>query len=35
MVDGGVIVEIEKSDEIVIPKYNGVYNSTHLTRGDK
>ena len=35
MADGGVIVEIEKSDEIVIPKYNGVYSSSHLEKGGK
>ena len=35
MADGGVIVEIERSDEITIPKYNGVYSSAHLKRGDK
>lgn len=35
MANEGVIVEIERSDEITIPKYNGVYSSAHLTRGDK
>ena len=38
MVDEGVFVDIKTSDElgeeIVIPKYNGVYSSAHLTRGD-
>ena len=35
MADAGVIVEIEKSDEIAIPKYNGVYSNTYITRGDE
>ena len=35
MADEGVVVEIERSDEIVIPKYNGVYSSAHLVRGDE
>lgn len=35
MANEGVIVDIEKSDEIVIPKYNGVYGSAHLVRGDQ
>lgn len=35
MADEGVIVEIDSSDDIVIPKYNGVYSSAHLVRGDK
>ena len=35
MVDAGVVVKIERSDEIVIPKYNGVYSDAHLTRGDE
>lgn len=35
MADGGVVVEIDSSDEITIPKYNGVYGSSHLSRGDE
>ena len=35
MVNEGVLVDIETSDDIVIPKYNGVYTDSHLTRGDK
>lgn len=35
MADEGVVVKIERSDDITIPKYNGVFSSTHLTRGDK
>lgn len=35
MADEGVIVEIDSSDEIVIPKYNGVYTDAHIVRGDK
>lgn len=35
MADAGVIVQIERKDEITIPKYNGVFSSTHLTRGDE
>lgn len=35
MADEGVVVKIERSDEIIIPKYNGVFNSTHLARGDE
>lgn len=35
MADEGVIVEIDSSDDIVIPKYNGVYSSAHLVRGDE
>lgn len=35
MEDAGVIVEIDSSDEIVIPKYNGVYTDTHLVRGEE
>lgn len=35
MEDAGVIVEIDSSDEIVIPKYNGVYTDVHLVRGEE
>lgn len=39
MADEGVIVKIftsiDTGEEIVIPKYNGVYTDTHLTRGDE
>ena len=35
MADEGVIVEIESSNDIVIPKYNGVYINAHLVRGDE
>lgn len=35
MADEGVIVEIDSSDEIVIPKYNGVYTDAYIVRGDK
>lgn len=35
MADEGVVVKIERSDDIIIPKYNGVFSCNHLTRGDK
>lgn len=38
MANDGVGVEIETSDklgEIVIPKYNGVYTNSYITRGDE
>lgn len=35
MANQGVIVEIDSSNEIVIPKYNGVYTDTYIVRGDK
>lgn len=35
MADEGVIVETETNDNIIIPKYNGVYSNTHLIRGDE
>ncbi|MGN1310400.1 MAG: DUF881 domain-containing protein [Clostridia bacterium] len=35
MADEGVKVKIDSSDNIIIPKYNGVYNYTHLTRGEE
>lgn len=35
MADEGVPPKIERSDEIVIPKYNGVYSSSHIVRGDE
>lgn len=34
MADEGVDVKIESSDKITIPKYDGVYNYSHLTGGD-
>ena len=34
MADEGVDVKIERSDKITIPKYDGVYNYSHLTGGD-
>lgn len=34
MADEGVDVRIERSDKITIPKYDGVYNYSHLTGGD-
>lgn len=38
MANAGLEVKIETSDkigEIVIPKYNGVYSNSYITRGDK
>lgn len=35
MANEGVPPVIKSSDEIVIPKYNGVYSYTHLARGDE
>lgn len=35
MADEGVIVEPQTSDNIVIPKYNGVYSNAHLIRGEE
>ena len=34
MVNEGVQVKPETSNDIFIPKFDGVYNSTHLTRGE-
>ncbi len=34
MADEGVDVKIERLDKITIPKYDGVYNYSHLTGGD-
>lgn len=34
MADDGVKVTIQSSEEITIPKYEGVYNYEYLTRGD-
>lgn len=34
MADGGVKVTVQTSDEITIPKYEGIYNYEYLTRGD-
>lgn len=34
MADQGVVVTIDSSDNITIPKYDGVYNYSHLSRGD-
>ena len=35
MANEGVFVEPGTSDNIIIPKYNGVYSDAHLVRGDK
>ncbi len=35
MADGGVEVYVERSDNIEIPKFEGVYSSKYLTRGDE
>lgn len=35
MADEGVEVKIDSSDNITIPKYNGVYSYTHLVRGEE
>lgn len=34
MADDGVKVTVQSSEEIAIPKYEGVYNYEYLTRGD-
>ena len=34
MANEGVVVNIENNNNIVIPKYDGIYSYTHLTRGD-
>ena len=34
MADGGVKVTVQTSDEVTIPKYEGIYNYEYLTRGD-
>ena len=34
MANDGVVVSVEKSENINIPKYDGVYNYEYLTRGD-
>ncbi len=34
MKEQGVVVDISTSNEITIPKYDGVYSNSHLTRGD-
>lgn len=34
MANEGVIVNIESSNNINIPKYDGIYSYTHLTRGE-
>ncbi len=34
MADEGVVVTVEKSDNITIPKYEGIYSYDYLTRGD-
>ena len=34
MANEGVVVNIENSNNITIPKYDGVYSYSHLTRGD-
>lgn len=35
MANDGVVVTVERSENISIPKYNGVYSYEYLTRGDK
>lgn len=35
MADGGVEVYVERSDNIDIPKFEGVYSNEHLARGDE
>ena len=35
MADEGVVVTIDSSENIKIPKYNGVYSYTHLVRGEE
>lgn len=35
MANAGLPPDIERSDEIIIPKYNGVYSSSHIVRGDE
>ncbi len=34
MADEGIVVTVEKSENITIPKYEGVYNYDYLSRGD-
>ena len=34
MARDGVKIEIEKSDDITIPKFEGVYSSSYLERSD-
>ena len=34
MANEGVVVNIESNNNITIPKYDGIYSYTHLTRGD-
>ncbi len=35
MADEGVVVSVEKSENITIPKYEGVYSYEYLSRGDE
>ena len=35
MADDGIVVGVEKSEKIDIPKYEGIYNYQFLTRGDE
>lgn len=35
MANDGVVVTVERNENINIPKYNGVYSYEYLTRGDK
>lgn len=35
MADEGVVVTVEKSENITIPKYEGVYSYEYLSRGDE
>ena len=34
MANEGVVVTVERSQNITIPKYEGVYSYEYLTRGD-
>lgn len=34
MANDGVVISVEKSENISIPKFNGVYSYDHLSRGD-
>lgn len=35
MAQDGVVVNVERSENITIPKYEGVYSSDYITRGDE
>ena len=34
MADEGVVVSVERNENITIPKYEGIYSHEYLTRGD-